>query len=84
MLTSIKEAFDNERYYDAVSNNINSTIVDYSKPSDLQKESKVIVEDSYKDIKPNIDVLNQIATESYNMLEIISERAYPAIDRKKQ
>lgn len=83
MLTSIKEAFDNERYYDAVSNNINSTIVDYSKPSDLQKESKVIVEDSYKDIKPNIDVLNQIATESYNMLEIISERAYPAIDRIK-
>ena len=54
MLTSIKEAFDNERYYDAVSNNINSTIVDYSKPSDLQKESKAIVEDSYKDIKPNI------------------------------
>lgn len=83
MLTSIKEAFNNERYYDAVSNNINSTIVDYSKPSDLQKESKVIVEDSYKDIKPNIDVLNQIATESYNMLEIISERAYPAIDRIK-
>ena len=83
MLTSIKEAFDNERYYDAVSNNINSTIVDYSKPSDLQKESKAIVEDSYKDIKPNIDVLNQIATESYNMLEIISERAYPAIDRIK-
>ena len=83
MLTSIKEAFDNERYYDAVSNNINSTIVDYSKPSDLQKESKVIIEDSYKDIKPNIDVLNQIATESYNMLEIISERAYPAIDRIK-
>ena len=83
MLTSIKEAFDNERYYDAVSNNINTTIVDYSKPSDLQKESKVIVEDSYKDIKPNIDVLNQIATESYNMLEIISERAYPAIDRIK-
>ena len=83
MITSIKEAFDNERYYDAVSNNINSTIVDYSKPSDLQKESKVIVEDSYKDIKPNIDVLNQIATESYNMLEIISERAYPAIDRIK-
>ena len=83
MLTSIKEAFDNERYYDAVSNNINSTIVDYSKPSDLQKESKAIVEDSYKDIKPNIDALNQIATESYNMLEIISERAYPAIDRIK-
>lgn len=83
MLTSIKEAFNNERYYDAVSNNINSTIVDYSKPSDLQKESKVIVEDSYKDIKPNIDVLNQIATESYNILEIISERAYPAIDRIK-
>lgn len=83
MLTSIKEAFDNERYYDAVSNNINSTIIDYSKPSDLQKESKAIVEDSYKDIKPNIDVLNQIATESYNMLEIISERAYPAIDRIK-
>lgn len=83
MLTSIKEAFDNERYYDAVSNNINSTIVDYSKPSDLQKESKVIVEDSYKDIKPNINVLNQIATESYNILEIISERAYPAMDRVK-
>ena len=57
MLTSIKEAFDNERYYDAVSNNINSTIVDYSKPSDLQKESKVIVEDSYKDLKPSINVL---------------------------
>ena len=83
MLTSIKEAFNNERYCDAVSNNINSTIVDYYKPSDLKKESKVIVEDSYKDIKPNIDVLNQIATESYNMLEIISERAYPAIDRIK-
>lgn len=83
MLTSIKEAFDNERYYDAVSNNINSTIVDYSKPSDLQKESKVIVEDSYKDLKPSINVLNQIATESYNILEIISEKAYPAMDKVK-
>ena len=83
MLTSIKEAFDNERYYDAVSNNINSTIVDYSKPSDLQKESKVIIEDSYKDLKPSINVLNQIATESYNILEIISEKAYPAMDKVK-
>ena len=81
MLTSIKEALNNERYYDAVSNKINSTVLEYSPISELEKESKTMIEDSYKDLRPNIDVVTKVAIESTNMMENLSKNIYPSYNK---
>lgn len=81
MLTSIKDAFNNERSYDAVSNTINASVVEYSPIDTLEKESKVMIEDAYKGLRGNMQIMTQTATESANLMTNLGEVIYPSFSR---
>lgn len=81
MLTSIKDAFNNERSYDAVSNTINSSVVEYSPIGELEKESKVMIEDAYKGLRGNMQIMTQTATECTNLMNNLGEVIYPSFSR---
>lgn len=81
MLTSIKESLNEERFYDAVSNRINSTVLDYSPISELENESKTLIEDSYKDLRPNIAVMTKVSTESMEIMEKLTKDVYPSYNK---